>query len=234
MNKKTLYLFLVSINIVIILFLIVSAINSFLTFTDNKDNESEVGLVDVDIKVYFVYKDEEGQPKEYKGDINYSVTTSEGLFTKLGVVKVNISEVDDPQFIKNLRVDINVKSTVDTYFRVAPYEQLTYTYVLRGITREVASTQRYFMEFNYDPLGEFENRRIFDGFYYYKEKVKRISKDVPYVIALIDVFDDEIDLKIYDQKYSLQIGFMVEAVQAHLGPQKSWGLNEPPWEGGVW
>lgn len=227
MNKRTFYLFLISINIIIILFLIVSAINAFLTYSGDRENQSEIGLVDVEIDIYFEVVTA-GDVVEYRQNIFYQTEVGEDVLVKSGVVKVDISTEDDPQFITNLRVNINVYSTVDTYFRVAPYEQLTYTYTIGTITREVASTLTYFMPFNYDEVNFFNNR-LYDGFYYYKSKVKRIDEEIAYHIEFISEMEDTSELRIYDPKYSLQIGFLVEAVQAYDGPQIIWGLDETPW-----
>ena len=229
MSGKKMYL-LTYLLILIIIFL-GGSIAAFLTDTSSGNGDYEVGEVDVEIKIYFEKMNEDGELVEYTEGIDYIVEVDENnSFTKVGVAKIDLSHVNEIQFIKNFRVDILVNSSVDTYFRVAPYEQLTITYTVAGITREVATTQKRFMDFNYDPNNMFEENRLVDGFYYYKDKVVRVDKDVPYVIPFIGDFKDDADFDIYDDKYSLQIGFIVEAVQALNGPQKIWGMEVPTWK----
>ena len=229
MSGKKMYL-LTYLLILIIIFL-GGSIAAFLTDTSSGNGDYEVGEVDVEIKIYFEKMNEDGELVEYTEGIDYIVEVDENnSFTKVGVAKIDLSHVNEIQFIKNFRVDILVNSSVDTYFRVAPYEQLTITYTVAGITREVATTQKRFMDFNYDPNNMFDENRLVDGFYYYKDKVVRVDKDEPYVIPFIGVFKDNADFDLYDDKYSLQIGFIVEAVQALNGPQKIWGMEVPTWK----
>lgn len=229
MSGKKMYL-LTYLLILIIIFL-GGSIAAFLTDSSSGNGDYEIGEVDVEIKIYFEKMNEDGELVEYTEGIDYIVEVDENnSFTKGGVAKIDLSHVNEIQFIKNFRVDILVNSSVDTYFRVAPYEQLTITYTVAGITREVATTQKRFMDFNYDPNNMFDENRLVDGFYYYKDKVVRVDKDEPYVIPFIGVFKDNADFDLYDDKYSLQIGFIVEAVQALNGPQKIWGMEVPTWK----
>jgi hypothetical protein len=80
-----------------------------------------MGTIDVEIDAYFV-------------DINgiwvmdaEEVEIAPGV-TKPGVYHVNINNVNSPEYIENLRVDIIVNSDVPTFIRVKVHKQLTLTY----------------------------------------------------------------------------------------------------------
>lgn len=230
-RRKLLYLIAITALTMVIM---AGAVTAFLSSKKDIEDEVIIGDVDVDITVYFEKENESGQIIKYTENLDYIVDVGGGnTFTKLGVAKIDISNVNDIKFIKNFRVEINVKSNIDTYFRVAPYEQLTLAYTVGETIREVAVTQKKFMEFNYDPASGFMNNRMYDGFYYYKNKVKRISENEPFVIEFIGQWDPLVTFRLYDPKYTLQIGFLIEAVQAYLGPQIVWGMDEKPW-GGEW
>lgn len=233
MKRKSLY-FLIYITFSILV-LSIGVLYAFLSDTGSSNKYGEIGLVDVSLDVYFIRVDELGNPIKIRTGIEYDVIASdEYLYTKSGVVKVNLSSRTEEAYIENLRVDVIVKSTVDTYFRVAPFEQLTIKYTIGDVTREVAATQKGYMNFNYGPQGNFYNNRIKDGYYYYESPVRRNGEDNPLVISLIGSLPEDEFFEIYDPKYSLQIGFIVEAVQARNdGPKIIWGLNKTPW-GSEW
>ncbi len=231
LKRKLVHLIIILMTIVVIL---TGAVTAFLTSQNTKNNEVVVGNVDVDITVYF-----ELGGITYTEDLDYIANEGdENSFIKVGVTKIDISEPDAIKFIKNFRVKINVNSNVDTYFRVAPYEQLTLVYTIgegdNKTVHEVAVTQKKFMEFNYDPADGFMDNRMYDGFYYYKSSVKRdLQNNTATTIDFIGEWDPLVTFRIYDPKYVLQIGFLVEAVQAYMGPQIIWGMDTPPW-GGEW
>jgi hypothetical protein len=222
-----------------IVVILAGSITAFLTSQKIKTSEVIIGDVDVDITVYFEVEDTPGHFITYTENLDYVAKVDEGnTFTKYGVTKIDISEPDDIKFIKNFRVKININSNVETYFRVAPYEQLTLVYTIGDgedkIVKEVAVTQKKFMEFNYDPDDGFMDNRMYDGFYYYKSSVTRdFQNNKATEIAFIGEWDPLVTFRIYDPKYVLQIGFLVESVQAYMGPQIIWGMDTPPW-GGEW
>ena len=236
LKRKLLHLIIIMMAIVVIL---AGSITAFLTSQKIKTNEVIIGDVDVDITVYFEVEDVPGHTVTYTENLDYVAKVDEGnTFTKYGVTKIDISEPDDIKFIKNFRVKININSNVETYFRVAPYEQLTLVYTIGDgedkIVKEVAVTQKKFMELNYDPDDGFMDNRMYDGFYYYKSSVTRdFQNNKATEIAFIGEWDPLVTFRIYDPKYVLQIGFLVEAVQAYMGPQIIWGMDTPPW-GGEW
>lgn len=226
--KKQLVIFMM----LIFLLAISTVIGAFLTSGNKRDDVFEIGEVKVEIIAYFERIDALGNVIETKiSDIDYKLNEDQ---TKFGVVHINISNPNDIQYFDNFKVDINVKSSVDTYFRIAPYEQFTLRYENNGVITEVALPRDTYEPFNYDTTSFFDNR-LKDGFFYYKNTVKRIDESTPLTITFINRLPLNEHYPQYDPKYNLQIGFMIEAVQAHLGPQNNWGLLTPPWDDeGTW
>ncbi|MDY0024102.1 MAG: hypothetical protein RBR66_04135 [Candidatus Izemoplasmatales bacterium] len=98
----------------------------FVTYTwfttkleQNIDYETDMGLVDIGLRVYF---DDGGS-----GIDATSVEIAPGV-TKPGVYYVNIDSETSPDFIENLRVDVLVYSNIPTYFRIKYTKQLTLSY----------------------------------------------------------------------------------------------------------
>lgn len=216
--------------LLIILLITTGTIVAFILDTNDKSDELIIGDVNVDLEAYFEKYNDQNELIKYTENLDYVANVvNEGSFTKQGVIKINISNRDDIQFIENFRVNIKIYSNVDTYFRIAPYEQLTLTYEVGGKTREVATTQKNYIGFNYDPNGKFFDNRIYDGFFYCKEKVKKINDDTPLILSFIGNYFEDKSFGVYEDRYSLQIGFIIEAVQALDGPQNNWGLSNTPW-----
>lgn len=238
MKKFIAYKHLIFILFIICMFMVSSFlfVTSFILNSKLEENELEVGFVKVQVDPYFV---EDGII--YREGLDYIATSEgEGTFTKFGVLKIDVSNPTSRQFLTNFRVNIIISSNVLTYFRVAPYEQLTLSYVMGSVTREVAITQKEYMPFNYnvydpdiDDKNRFIDRREYDGFLYYMQPVQRISKSEDTVITLIGTFASQ-SYRLYDDRYSMQIGFIIEAVQAYQGPQENWGLDKKPWDNSNW
>lgn len=204
-----------------------TVIGAFLTQEKKYEDDFTVGFVDVEIKAYFERVNELGVVTETKEqNIDYVLNESE---VKFGVIGINISMPADIQYFDNFRVDILVKSSVYTYFRIAPYEQFTLTYESNGKINEVAMTKDDYSPFNYNTSDFFDNR-VKDGFFYYKYPVKRISNVLSTNLMFINRFPIEQTFPQYETRYSLQIGFIIEAVQYLNGPQNNWGLMNPPWD----
>ncbi|MFA7106683.1 MAG: hypothetical protein WC154_05230 [Candidatus Izemoplasmatales bacterium] len=78
----------------------------------------------------------------------------------------------------------------------------------------------------------YENR--YYDYLYYQLSVDNNGLTEGQKIPLIVDFPEGVNLEeIYDVGYTLQVGFIVEAVQAEGGPENVWGLPEKPW-GGSW
>lgn len=206
----------------------------WLTDTNSSVDETIFGEVDVVVKVSYVKNG-----VVFVGNPYYvAQTEGEGSFEKTGIYKINISDDADQQFIKNLRVSIEIRSKVNTYFRVATYEQLTLSYQSGDNKYEVAITQPEKMPFKYQSIDDTVNPYFFDnrdndGFFYYTSIVKRINDTTPDEIVFIADFGTD-GFTTYDDNYSLQLGFIIEAVQSFRGPEINWGVTNKPWDNGVW
>jgi len=215
------------------------SIAGWLTNQVNNTDDVTIGEVNVQIEAYFEYYDEFNVLQQKTTDIEYEYTVDgQGTFTKFGIYRVNLSNEDDPQFIKNLRVNINVLSSVDSYMRVGVYEQLTLSYISGGKSYEVAITQPTKMPFNYmdevdlvNPY--FYDNRDNDGFFYYTNTIKRNPDTTPNTITFVADFGST-PFNLYDSSYSLQLGFIIEAVQSIEGPVINWNLPNRPWDDGAW
>lgn len=236
---KTLNLSKMIITFVLLASLAVISIAGWLTNMNNNTDNVTVGEVSVQIEAYFEYYDEFNVLQQKTTDIEYEYTVDgQGTFTKFGIYKVNLSNPDDPQFIKNLRVNISVLSNVDSYMRVGVYEQLTLSYISGGKSYEVAITQPTKMPFNYMDTDDtinpyFYDNRDNDGFFYYTNTVKRNVDTTPQEITFVADFGST-PFNLYDSSYSLQLGFIIEAVQSIEGPVINWGLPNRPWDDGAW
>jgi len=150
--------------------------------------------------------------------------------TKPGVFYINIDSNSSIYFLENFRLNIVVKSSVDTYFRIRIYEQLTLSYEnYEDTITELSILEADFMPFNYNLTNWFDNRSI-DNSMYYKYPVKRVSAIAPMIIPLIPAFESGVNFPVYDTGYSMQIAFSLEAVQAFGGPEYVWGHEAPPWD----
>ncbi|MCV2231980.1 hypothetical protein [Paracholeplasma manati] len=227
------------ITFVLLASLAVVSIAGWLTNTNTSNPVVTVGEVSVQIEAYFEYYDEFDVLQTKTTDIEYEYTVDgQGTFTKFGIYRVNLSNPDDPQFIKNLRVNIDVLSNVESYMRIGVYEQLTLSYISGGKSYEVAITQPTKMPFNYMDTNDmvnpyFYDNRDNDGFFYYTNTVKRNPDTTPQEITFVADFGST-PFNLYDASYSLQLGFIIEAVQSIEGPVINWGLPNRPWDDGAW
>ncbi|QWB99669.1 hypothetical protein KHQ88_05760 [Mycoplasmatota bacterium] len=210
-----------------LLVVVFSVVLSYAWFTDEDHiiYAGEMGFVDVDMNVYF----DDGLGGEIPAE-EVMISSNEN---KEGVYRINITDADAPYFVEDLRISINVKSSVDTYFRIKIYEQMTFIYTdINGVTNELASRYDQGVELNYD-LDHWYDHSTFDGYLYYQNKVQRISENTPLVIGFVDSYFPDRSFSTKGPGYSLQIAFSIEAVQSDDGPIYIWGLEIPPW-GGVW
>lgn len=210
--------------------MIISFSVAYLTSLTESEVIYTVGTVDVDLEIYF--EDEEGNiiPNTFDYVCEYADGTEK---EKSGVIKVNISDNDAENFAEKLRVDLVVKSNVDTYVRIAPYEQLTLTYTVGEVTREVAVVQEESTKFNYqfaETAKSFYDNRDKDGYIYFRSAVKKEEGQDKVVYPLIAAFTTAGTFEKSDQIYSLQIGFIVESVQKIQGLEKNWGITSLPGE----
>src|SRR5690554_1083668 len=148
------------------LFFVVSVVSAFLLFEKEEDNSLEIGFVRVKAEVYF-------------DEVLFSETTP----NELGVVEINISDVTADNYFNNFSVKIVVESNVDTYFRVAVYEQFTLSYDVGDETIVISVTKDEFAPFDYNDM--FFDNRLADNYFYYMEKVKRNSVGTPLELEFI-------------------------------------------------
>lgn len=194
---------------------------------------------------------------------DFYVLASDQSTIKSGVYYINVSDVDADNYISNLRINIIVRSTVDTYVRVALIDSLTLaTLDYQGNRGEVAivdqpinyATSRAWLVNGvlYNSILEAEielggitsndevevvhhwyKNILNDGYYYYPMKIERSTFDAPLVIPFIEEYDGD-SFKVKSLGYQLQLAILVEGIQAaHNAPVYNWKLNTPPW-GGDW
>lgn len=238
---KKMILTLILINLILITS---SFIGAFLTSAEDNNIEAPLGIVSVELEPYFKYL-ENGVEKIDKGESIYFMMYDENnnpIGRKEGVVGINISNENDKHHFKNFGVNIIIRSSVYTYFRIAIYEQYTLRYVSGGRVTEVSIRKDDYSPFNMDldtesnPNGLLFDHRFYDGFLYYKEPIKGnllTENGESYyetILPFITPYSSDQDYISEDERYSLQVGFIVEAVQSLDGPLHNWNLPNPPWK----
>ncbi len=196
---------------------------SWLTQMFSDDITAEVGMVQVNIDAYFW----NGTTRIEAGEVEIA----EGVY-KPGVYLIDITSNLADNFFEDFRLYIHVSSSVDTYFRIKIYEQLTLSYVnFEGTITELSILNQDYMPFDYVTTDWFDNRQN-DNYIYYQIAVQREGVSTPKEIGLIMAYNLA-NFSVYSPGYSLQIAFSIEAVQAEGGPENVWSLATPPW-GGSW
>ncbi|MFP4478254.1 MAG: hypothetical protein ACLFPM_02330 [Candidatus Izemoplasmatales bacterium] len=200
---------------------------AWFTQQENVHFESQMGLVDVDINVFF---EDETLGQVPAQEVVIDETNN---ITKPGVYYVNITSSNADYFVEDLRINIDVSSSVDTYFRITIFEQLTFIYTdVSGNTNELSVLYEDALQLNYD-FSDWYDNRTFDNHLYYMNPVKRINETTPLTIHLVDSYFADENYETKGPGYSLQLAFSIEAVQSDGGPENVWGLTTPPW-GGDW
>lgn len=193
----------------------------------------------------------------------FSIDTGTSVMTKTGVFSINVTDFDADDYIDNLRIDILVNSTVDTYLRVSIIDALTLSTIdFEGNKGEVSIVDQpinYAFSREWDVNGtlyadlfdaetalggitvsdtvtkidHWFDNKLNDGYYYYPQVIEREMDSLTETISFIEEYDGDE----FDTKsfgYSLQFAFLVEAVQAgNDAPIYNWGLPNAPW-GGSW
>jgi hypothetical protein len=154
-----------------------------------------------------------------------------------GLIEVNVSDPDAPNYIANLRINIKYRGLVDGYIRVRFHEewyQTTLSLINYNTTSSVTrNVNAPFVIAFYDseamePSGWIDNR-IVDDYLYYSEKVLSTSKTNIQTIPFITGFGssmmfpmDDFTTPTYTRSYSLYLAVSVEAVQSSRY-QAIWG-----------
>jgi len=161
-----------------------------------------------------------------------SITVDE-VITKPGVYYVNIVSSGNESYFEDFRLMIDVYSTIDTYFRVKIYEQLSLSYTdYNNEENELSVLFDGYMPFDYSSSNWYDNRTL-DNYLYYQVAEQRIDESTPTSVSLISTSFADQDFSTYPVGYSLQIAFSIEAVQIYGGPEQVWDIETPPW-GGSW
>ena len=224
--KKYYFVFSVALLLIVISAFVFMSYAWF-TKQENVYFDSQMGNVDVDINVYFE-DDVLGQVPAQEVIIDQTNNV-----TKPGVYYVNITSNNSDYFVEDLRINIDVNSSVETYFRITIFEQLTFIYTdIHGKTNELSVLYEEPLQLNYNFIDWFDNR-TFDNYLYYKNPVKRVDETTPTTIYLVDSYFENQNFETKGPGYSLQLAFSIEAVQSVNGPENVWGLDTPPW-GGLW
>ena len=194
-------------------------------FIDERDYT--IGYVDVDVVPYFVICD--GDPSVCEIPATLVELKEDPTKTKPGIYLIVLDSKGSPYFFENFRLKFLVNSSVDTYFRIKIYEQLTLTYLnAESSYTDLTILNNEYMPFDYDFNGWYDSRDI-DDYLYYKSPIQRKDIDTPLPIHLINQYELD-SFPIYDANYSLQVAFQIEAVQAYKGPKNEWGQEAPPWD----
>lgn len=191
-------------------------------------------------------------------------TVSNGYqMIKSGVFKIDVTDPDAEDYLTNLRINIRVNSTVNTYIRVSIIDALTLATIdFEGNRGEVSIVDQPIpYAFNrewlvndvfYEDLHDAEvalggitandtverldvwfDNRLNDGYYYFPQLIERDTLSNPLTIPFIEEYDG-FEFNAKSFGYSLQFAIVVEAIQAaNNAPVINWGLPTPPW-GGAW
>ena len=193
----------------------------------------------------------------------FSVNTGTSVMTKTGVYSIDVTDFEADDYIENLRIDIRINSTVDTYIRVSVIDALILRTVdFEGNKGEVsivdqpinyAFSRKWDVNGSlYDDLIEAEialggitsndsvtkidnwfDNKLNDGFYYYPQKIDREMDSQTLTIPFIEEYDGD-EFKTKSFGYTLQFALLLDAIQAgNSAPAYNWGMPEPPW-GGNW
>jgi len=224
MKQKTI-ISLIFVLLTFIITLVIGVSLAWFTGQEQMTYQGEMGFVDVDIDVFF--EDEFGTRTEAQ-EVEIDPSTS-----KTGVYRINITSNTADFFIEDLRVDVIVKSNIDTYFRVEIYEQLTFLYLdSSDVLNEMTVPYEEGVDLNYNLTNWYDNR-IFDNYLYYINPEQRVDETTPLIIPLIDSYFTGQSFDTRAPGYSLQMAFSIEAIQAIDAPENNWGFATPPW-GGSW
>ncbi|PKK97554.1 MAG: hypothetical protein CVV58_00650 [Tenericutes bacterium HGW-Tenericutes-3] len=247
---------LLVISISLVLIVILGTVSYAWFVLINRTDSFIVTAAKVDVS-YRIYLDGTGT------DVDFFVINDGVSTDKIGVYLIDVSDVDAENFITNLRIDIRVNSTVDTYLRVKVIDALTLSTIdFEGNHGEVSIVDQpinYPFSAHWDVNGvlyddlhdaevalggitsndevtkipEWYDNYLNDGYYYYPQKIEREMSSVQLTIPFIEEFDGDI-FKTKSVGYSLQLAILVEGIQAdNNAPVLNWQIATPPW-GGSW
>lgn len=196
-------------------------------------------------------------------DLDYFTVISGYSMIKSGVFSINVTDQDAENYLSNLRINIILNATIDTYIRVSIVDALTLATIdFEGNRGEVTIVDQpipyafnrqwlvndVFYEDLYDAevalggissndiverLDVWYDNHLNDGYYYYPHLIERDTASTQLTIPFIEEYDG-FEFDTKSFGYSLQFAIIVEAIQAgNNAPVIRWGLSTPPW-GGSW
>lgn len=211
-------------SLIVSLILLLNIVFAYFVYKEIFLVNNPVGFVGVDAHIYF---DDGSTSKEAEEVV---ITRGDGsTFKKKGVYEVNLNDADALEHINNLRIDINIYSNIEVYFRVR-----IFTSTVMVVYNEVTNTTTEYTVTEVTPLkyanNWFEHNYNNENYIYYKDKAVKPENSDFLTIPLIDSYfgGDPIERSL---NY-LHLTIEVEAVQAQLGPQNNWNLPFKPWEEG--
>lgn len=222
--KKS-YLIIITICTALILSSI-TLVFAWLQQASNNEENKTIGLVDVDINIYFE-KDVDGvlihEPLILEVQ-SENVEEHIDAINKMKVYKVIVDNKNSIYSIDNLRVSFSINSTVKTYFRIRVIDTLTITRTLNNgnkveqalsndpINYNIASSNKWFYDYN-------------TSWIYYSDEVSKSNNEdvvIPYITSGLNY-----DLKPVGQY--IQFAVQVESTQSIRGVKENWGLDVLPW-----
>lgn len=216
MNKKKLTIIL---SLVLIAAIFAgSFVYAYFYLSDKLDPEREFGEVFVLSPIYFDDGVNTTEPEEFETISGYR---------KTGIYGVNISDLTSDYHINDLRIDFEIKSNIETYFRVRIIDSLSIVYInAEGKTVELNLPTVDLIEYNIDEeLWYYDDA---NDWFYYKDKVTLED-------GIISFVTKGLNYPLQISEFKIQFGLIVEAVQAYRGPLENWKLDSKPWpEGGAW
>ncbi|MBU1143479.1 MAG: hypothetical protein KKH92_07540 [Firmicutes bacterium] len=194
---------------------------------------------------------------------DFSIDTGISTMVKSGVFQINVTDFEADDYIENLRIDIHVNSTVDTYLRVSIIDALTlatidfegnkgevsivdqpinYAFSREWLVNDVSYQDLYDAEVALggitssdvvERIDHWYDNKLNDGFYYYPMLIERDMDSSQLTLSFIEEYDG-LEFKTKSFGYTLQLAILVEAIQAgNNAPLYNWQLPTPPW-GGTW
>lgn len=224
MFKKQLILYPI-INLLLILSLISTSFAYYVAdgSSDNLDSSGVIGTVKVVPRLYHLNVDGNNVPFETSAvEATYIDENNPGVeMVKDNVFALNVSDPNSDYYITSLRANFKIESNVDTYLRVklVVSEILTFRNNNDELVEIVTNIDDIIFNIDEDWFYDANTQ-----YFYLKEKViKGVGSD-----KIVDFIAAGLNYTPKSPQYSVQIKLKYEAVQAHLGPQKNWGLISPP------
>lgn len=235
MTRRYRYIMITIIAIVFVLSLGTSV--AYLLQSESSEDIRPIGKVEMTQDIFHINKNNERVEVE---EVLISPSNGMPAQRKPNVYNLNVSNPQSDRYVENIRVNFNILSNVETYFRVKVTSVTTLTY--ESNNKDIIEVSNILEKINYnifkdeDEVVENPSKGIVgraaiigdwyydvdSGYYYYKHIV---DKDTP-TIEFIEGISDYIARP---PNYIMQFNVKYEAVQAIKGPEKVWGLNRLPW-----